>query len=79
MKQPLPRNEVMQINRIKAQAADDMARDYIALKDASAITGLNSSQLLAFCTAHQVRHHKHGQRWMIHQQELITAFRQHGQ
>lgn len=56
MKQRLPRNEVIQINRIKAQAADAMARDYIALKEAGAITGMNSSQLLTFCTEHKVRH-----------------------
>lgn len=78
MKQRLPRNEVMQINRIKAQAADDMAREYIALKEASAITGMNSRQLLAFCTEHQVRHLKYGARWVIHQQELLAAFAQHG-
>ena len=77
MKQRLPRNEVMQINRIKAQAADDMARDYIALKEASAITGMNSRQLLVFCAEHKVRHHKYGTRWLIHQQELITAFAQY--
>lgn len=73
-KAKLPRNEVIAINQVKRAAADDIAKAYIPLPAACAITGMSEKKLLGFCETHKVRYHKQHNRWLIHQQELTTAF-----
>ncbi|MEZ4861952.1 MAG: hypothetical protein R3C14_11610 [Caldilineaceae bacterium] len=73
-KAKLPRNEVIAINQVKRAAADDIAKAYIPLPEACVITGMSEKKLLAFCETHKVRYHKQQNRWVIHRQELTTAF-----
>ena len=77
-KAKLPYGAMSAIKQVKQMAADDMAKAYMPLAEACAITGMTEKKLLAFCATHTVQHHKYQNRWLIHQQELITAFRVHG-
>ena len=73
-KAKLPYGAVSAIKQVKQAAADDMAKVYLPLAEACAITGMTEKKLLAFCAKHEVQHHKYQNRWLIHQADLTNAF-----
>ena len=46
---------------------------YISLVEAAAAKGCSKPAMLKWCEAHEVRHFKHHDRWLVHKQELAVA------
>lgn len=54
----------------------EIEADYVMLDVALASTGFTREQMLEWCQAHNIRHLKRSNRWLVHKLDLASALQE---